>query len=269
QVMTSLAKRLMDLGEKEFGSPAIPERRDYLPAGDYHQYVAKARPKVQLSGRVVPNGTLGPWSFVVRAEEIEAVDTNVDDLFVSAGAVRSKDYVKCAVIFAGGPVELREATHSVIVCDGDFTATLAASDCLIVARGDVRCKDCGRNCRIVTSGKAYLPKSISDREGKVKQNEPNPLGFVQFFDPASIGITFEAAEGGVRIKAAADGKPFAKAGLQAGDLVIAADGTPVDSPETFRRLLRKKLATGGELTFAVRRDGQPAHVGVPLPVQGS
>jgi PDZ domain len=263
QVMTTLAERLIDLGEKEFGKPAVPVRRESLPAGDYHRYAAKTRPKVQATGRVAPD-VHEPASFVVRASEIEVVGTTADDLFASAGAVRSKGMVIWAVIFAGGPVEVRELNHSIVVCDGDFTATSGAHDSLIIARGDVRCADCGLNCRIVTSGKVFLDRSASYPEVKLKESKPKPLGFVQFFDPASVGITVEGAEGGVRIREAAEGKPFAKAGLQAGDLAVVADDTPLDSPDTFRRLLRKKLATGGDLTLEVRRENTSWGVVVPF-----
>jgi PDZ domain len=268
QVMTALADRLIDLGEKEFGEPSIPPRQNYLPVGDYRRYLGKARPKSLTTGRVVPDIVREEFRFVVRAEEIEVVGNDIrDSLLVSAGAVRAHggrgavagSEVWRSVIFAGGPVEFQKAFDSIIICDGDFTVASEAMRCLIVARGDVRCGNNALKSRIITSGKVHFPKSSA-----IKEDEPNPLGFVQFFDPASVGVTVEAAEGGVRIKEAADGKPFAKAGLQAGDLAIAADGTPLDSPEAFRRLLRKKLATGGDFTLEVRREGKSVGVVVPF-----
>jgi S1-C subfamily serine protease len=110
----------------------------------------------------------------------------------------------------------------------------------------------------------FLPSETPElrRDNEVKEHEPNPLGFVRWFDPVRVGITVEAADGGVRIKAAAAGKAFAGAGLRAGDLVTAIDREAVKSPDEFRLLLRSKLADGGKMVFAVRRAGQDLKVPV-------
>jgi S1-C subfamily serine protease len=48
-----------------------------------------------------------------------------------------------------------------------------------------------------------------------------------------------------------------------GDLAVSADEKPLDSPDTFRRRLRKAFVMGEELTLEVRRDGKPVKVVVP------
>jgi S1-C subfamily serine protease len=109
-------------------------------------------------------------------------------------------------------------------------------------------------------------KILSPRElrTQVKEKEANPLGFVKWFDPASVGIVVEAAEGGLRVKHADEGKPFAKAGLRAGDLAVSADGKDITSPDVFRRLLRGKVVMEEELTLEVKRDGQVLKLVVPF-----
>ena len=135
------------------------------------------------------------------------------------------------------------------------------SGCLLIARGDVRIAGRAKDCCIITAGSVqFLPNTVWDgkvprrQNVEIREHEPNPLGFVKWFDPARVGVTVEAAPGGVRVKAAA--KSFAAAGLRAGDLLAAIDGEAVKSPDDFRLLLRAKLADGGKMTFAVRRAGQ-------------
>jgi S1-C subfamily serine protease len=166
-------------------------------------------------------------------------------------------------VFAGGPVNLGDTVGaSVVVCDGDFTAR-DVEGCLIVARGDVRIKGGGTDSQILASGVVTFGEKRLAKFNQIKQ-EATPLGFVKWFDPASVGVVVEKAAGGVKVKQADEGKPFARAGLRAGDLAVAADGKKIDSPESFRRLLRAKVVMGDELTLEVRRDGKPVKVTVVL-----
>jgi S1-C subfamily serine protease len=141
------------------------------------------------------------------------------------------------------------------------------SECLLLARGDVRISGYAKDCCIITSGSVqFLPNKVLDgkiprrQNTEIKEHEPNPLGFVKWFDAASVGVTVGPAEGGVRVKAA--GKSFAVAGLRAGDLLTALDGEAVKSPDEFRLLLRAKLADGGKMALAVRRAGQDLKIPV-------
>jgi S1-C subfamily serine protease len=59
--------------------------------------------------------------------------------------------------------------------------------------------------------------------------------------------------------------PFARAGLRAGDVLAALDGTEVRDPEAFRRLLRRRVAEGGLAQLRVLRDGKTTDVRVLLP----
>jgi hypothetical protein len=46
----------------------------------------------------------------------------------------------------------------------------------------------------------------SNRGTEIKEKQPNPLGFVKWFDPVSVGVVVEKAEGGVRVKQADENK---------------------------------------------------------------
>jgi membrane-associated protease RseP (regulator of RpoE activity) len=68
------------------------------------------------------------------------------------------------------------------------------------------------------------------------------------------GLWLNLADGGVEIKDVTSGSPAAEAGLRAGDIVIAIDGTPVktDSLSNLRRRL-KLVPVGQPLNIAYRR----------------
>jgi S1-C subfamily serine protease len=69
----------------------------------------------------------------------------------------------------------------------------------------------------------------------------------------------------VRVTAAPVGKSFAKAGLQAADVIRAVDDTSVDSVEGFRQLLRRGLAWEEGVLLRVFRAGKTQDVWVDIP----
>ena len=85
---------------------------------------------------------------------------------------------------------------------------------------------------------------------------------VRVFDPAKAGVEVTAGKGGVTVKKAHEGKPFAGV-LRAGDLVTAIGDAKVPSPEAFRRQLRAALAEGSRsITLTVTRSGKSFDVPV-------
>jgi hypothetical protein len=263
QVMAELAGRLSDLEKKEFGTvslrPANPNEE--LPARDFRRYREKMRPTVLSGSRVTWRELLG-HRFVVRAE---AIDTDVGKFtsFLASSVTAKIQSLDRSVLFAGDSVEVKGGGQFLIVCDGDVTANGYVRDSLIIARGDVHCTDPVINSRIITSGSVHLERGGKLLDTKVKEKERNPLGFVTFFDPAKIGISVEKADGGLRVQEAAKDKPFTRAGVRAGDLVVALDGAAVTDPEVFRRLLRAKVASEGELAVKLRRGEQTLELRVP------
>ena len=117
----------------------------------------------------------------------------------------------------------------------------------------------------LAGGVVQGPPKKRVRASRLESKVCDALGPVRFFEPSRYGIAVAPDKGGVRVKAADREKPLGKAGLRAGDLVLALDGTPADSPESFRRLLRRRVAEGGEAVFRVRRGGKEAEVRATLP----
>ncbi len=247
QAVEDLAGRLVGLEREKYGLSAFSGPRTPV-AGLYRHYAQMARDR-SVPVRIFCAGV------IVRAERISqkgatqallvsSRDTKVGSLFAS-------------LVLAGGPVEVGGmCDKTIIVCDGGLKCRSGADGCLILARGDVEFSGVVvAGCRVITAGSVRFAPGTK-RRGKVEvhEHEPNPLGFVRWFDPARVGVTVGPAEGGVRVKAA--GKSFAAAGLRAGDLLTAIDGEAVKSPDEFRLLLRSKLADGGKMALAVRRAGK-------------
>jgi hypothetical protein len=201
------------------------------------------------------NPSLVPKGLVIRAQRISTKFIH-RGLLVSSRGTRLTGTLDSSVVLSGGPVEIGgSCDHSIVVCDGGLKCHGIPGGSLIIARGDVEFTGVEVvRCRIITAGTVRFATRQRRRNVEVQEHEPNPLGFIKWFDPARVGITVEAADGGVRVKAA--GKSFAAAWLRAGDLISAIDGEAVKSPEDFRLLLRAKLADGGRMALAVRRAGR-------------
>lgn len=83
----------------------------------------------------------------------------------------------------------------------------------------------------------------------------------------TIGITCYAAEAdgvqGILIRTVEPGTPAAEAGLSEMDLIIAANGTPVNSVYGLKRVL-SEVGVGGTLTCTILRDGEQIEVSFTL-----
>jgi hypothetical protein len=260
QVVAELNGKLLDLEKEKYRHPRLPGFAGY-PVGDFRSYARLQRPQMVATRRA----DLNRGRFVVRAEHI-AAKLSLFGLLVSSGGTRVHSAYQ-SIILAGGSVEVEAMSGPILVCAGDVKC-YDASGCLIIARGDVRISGCANDCRIITSGSVHflpnkvLPAEIRRRNVVIEEHQPNPLGFVKWFDPARVGVSVEAATGGVRVKKADAGKSFAAAGLRAGDLLTAIDGEALKSPDEFRLLLRAKLADGGKMALTVRRAGQDRKIPV-------
>jgi hypothetical protein len=227
------------------------------------KYAGKVPVKVVPLAQYKRTGNDGA-SFFARGTAIQT-DRLQGDLFVCSGAVQAQR-IHIAALFAGGPVEVqRQLTSSVVVCDGDITVRGLAGDCLIVARGKVTLQQPHEvgSCWIVSGKDIVMSKKTRPIQCVLSENDPRPLGFIRFFEVSQAGIEVEAAKGGVRVKAAAAGKPFARAGLAAGDVITAVNGAAAGDPESFRRLLRHHLVREEEITLRVLRGDKALTLRIP------
>ena len=99
----------------------------------------------------------------------------------------------------------------------------------------------------------------------LEENQPRPLKFVTWFDVAREGLTVEAADGGVKVKTVEDKKPFGKAGLRAGDLIVEVDNEAASSPNVFRQLLRRALTGDYGVRLRICRGSDAKNFFVPSP----
>lgn len=258
QVMAELAWKLVEVGERDFRKIGI-KVTDEMPIRDFRRYKAAIKPQAIALQRpcIQKEG-----AFVIRGEEVSVESNILYSLVASSGCVRA-GWLHSSVIFSGESVEVEGIHSSVIVCDGQFRAKRILKDCFVIARDGVKCPLNVRNCLIITAGSVEVPKEAPVAENTIKEKEATPLGFVKFFDPSQAGIKVAACDGGVRVEEVHEGKRFAQAGLKKGDVVIAIDRTEVGSPDSFRRLLRRKLAEGGEAVFKVRRSDKILEIPVP------
>ncbi len=274
QALTGLAAALIERGRQEFGVGLLaPDKWLWnLPAGDFGRYVKVARPLFLTGTRLHPNKDRKfkekHSGFVARGTDVvlERSAPYGGALIAAAGGFRSDEELHSSVIFAGGPVAMPSIGRSVLVCDGDLKAD-SIGNSLVIVRGDVYCIKSGDvlNSLIILSGRFHLGKytDFNKKTTKVRQQQADLLGFVKFFDPAREGVEVEAAKRGVRIKAVTAAKPLARAGLAAGDLIVGVNGQPAESPEVFRRLLRRTFVTGESTLLRVERDGKRVEVRVP------
>ncbi len=182
--------------------------------------------------------------------------------FVCSGPVHIKDGIGFGAVFAAGPVDVEGLSCTVVVADDDITirdgpAGLGARYSLVISRGTVTCCEKLTSCHIVAGKKIIVTRSKQNETSRFTEGEQEPFGFVRYFDPTREGVTVEAANGGVRVRAADVAKPFAKAGLKAGDLITAVNGAVASDPEAFRRLLRRAIVADNGLTLRVLRRQNP------------
>jgi S1-C subfamily serine protease len=80
---------------------------------------------------------------------------------------------------------------------------------------------------------------------------------------AWLGVSLQAADGGVSIAAVSEGSPAATAGLQVGDVINAVNGKAVAEPADVAAAIRN-LAIGDSVTLSITRDGETQDVTATL-----
>ncbi|HVS34635.1 MAG TPA: PDZ domain-containing protein [Gemmataceae bacterium] len=221
-------------------------------------------------------------NYLMRGEEIELGDRLFGgrrSMIVATRKARltSAEMVLADIVVCGGPVRVNWIQYSVIICDGDFTALSGLGSCVVIARGKVTCARstaadfiCAREVEFPYGGKE---KCV------VRTGDATPLGVIHWFDPAEAGVEASAVDDhdgshvadGVLVKSVTKDKPFAAAGLQAGDVItavadekIVAEGKADEQFDSFRRSLRKALAADEDFALTVRRGDKTLELTVHL-----
>lgn len=128
--------------------------------------------------------------------------------------------------------------NCILICDGEVELRSSVAGSIIVANGPVKYTSSIVGSVIVSSGTISSVRKSIDRS-VLRENEPNPFGFVKWFTPAEVGLEVATDKDGVRVERLQEGKLPTESGLKVGDLIVTLDGIKIDSTEKFRqRLLR-------------------------------
>ncbi|MBX9625994.1 MAG: PDZ domain-containing protein [Gemmataceae bacterium] len=190
---------------------------------------------------------------------------------VARGPVRVPFAFLDSIVLTNGDITVGPGATAgvIVVADGDIEVGDGLEDSLVIARGDVRVKKGVVRSTVVAGGRVAVGNAGDTLPVPFKPvivgNEPNPFGFVSWFELSQVGVAGEAADGGVAVTRVVAGRPFAAAGVRKGDLVVKVREHPVGTPEEFRRRVRDAHALTAEAVVHLRRDGQPFTVRVPLP----
>jgi hypothetical protein len=164
--------------------------------------------------------------------------TSISDcVIISRGRIQAKTDFSRNIVIANGDLDLKEYGPSgcVVICDGSVNADRIDYS-LVIATGKVTRRDAGFSWVI--------------------ENATEALGLVKFFDPRRVGVEAADADGTVVVKQAPPDKAFGRAGVRAGDRVVAIDGTKIADAPTFRRRVRSAFVTQKEITLTVQRPDQ-------------
>ena len=266
QVITEMNARIVNLAQNEFGGKRMPPHDECFPLGDFSGYLKNnniGSPSLSNLSQELKIGRV-----VVGAKVINLNAELCDgSLFVTSSSFQNKFaswQLNRSAIIGGENVEVGKINCCLIICDGDCTIESAATNCLIICRGTVKTKPDAYlgGCHIISAKKISIPKNPGGFENKIKEKVAMPLGFFEFFDPIHVGLTTVQVREGLTVKSLEKGKPLASAGLQMNDCITAVDGANNLNLESFRLLLRQKVAMGAESDFRIRRGDQILNIKV-------
>ena len=192
--------------------------------------------------------------FFARAAHTH-LDRPAGGFIFCTGRCYLKEAASCTVL-ALGPIEVDFASNSVFISDQDVKLMGGVTQVLVISRGTVTLDGA-----IFHSGIFGRDRIFTDRadfiKSTVNRHLPLALGkFPKFFELTEAGIEVVAEKRVLRIDKVSDSKLFARAGLQADDLIKAVDEEPVKSVEDLRRRLRQAAALGDEVVLHVWRSGK-------------
>jgi hypothetical protein len=182
--------------------------------------------------------------------------TFFDSLIISAGSLGRVSTIRNSIMMIDGDLSsVNTVQNSVLICLGDIGGSIQRIDSSIVlATGKVSGANSARNSffqaaglgkQYTAEGNVYVNLKQVDgadpEKNQFVQSKEGPLTMLKWFDPASLGVKLTHLNGEARVDSVADGKPFAKAGVQAGDVIVLLDGRGWVDVDHFNRDLRRAL----------------------------
>ncbi len=159
---------------------------------------------------------------------------------VCRGPVQGIRGITWSIVLANGNITKSDTSgslwSSIVFCDGNVDVNLI-SDSLVLATGNVKG---GRN----------------DEHCVVIQGEPNVRKLLNLFNPAEAGLEVADSKTEVKVEKVHENKPFAKAGFQKGDLVLAVGDKEIKGYGDFRKAVRRNFVDKTEPVFKVKRGEQ-------------
>lgn len=187
-----------------------------------------------------------------------------------------------SIALINGQMPLGVCTNTLVVCDGDIELFAGIDASVVIANGDIRLADAkapgvsGRSLRhavLCATGNITSPdlnpeasyfhaggmvtfaeKQPASERVREKQKEL-PFG-VRFLDPAEFGLTLAAQNGGVQVVGLRSDSPFARFGVEDGDIITSIDDVKADTIPAFRRALRAGVLRES-VVLRITRAGKP------------
>jgi hypothetical protein len=223
----------------------------------------------------------------VRIEGTSELLTTVRGcMLFSSGSIKQLSLTQRSILFVNGDIDsLTSTSESIIICNGTIKRCLSTrAGCVIFCNGVIESMSTAQNSAVfvrgelrswthptnnvievqklgrctISQGNVYLNRdsvqassSMNDRFTKFT---PSVLDMFRFFDPARAGLEFTMADGDARVEKLTEGKPFARAGLQKGDLILAINRHKYLTADDFTRLLRRRVIAGSAQLKVQRGD---------------
>ncbi|HEY7158447.1 MAG TPA: hypothetical protein VH575_31170 [Gemmataceae bacterium] len=286
--LTQFARQATDKAAPYFPWVVRAWQDPKFPAGDFQRYAKLVHAEEMYARKIDIEIKLNPRNLeeraanarlggqrLYRAEEIsirghQGSPSRYGCIIAASGDIRLPS-AYCSLIIAGGDIRMDGLkSYNLVICDGDVELQWPDADKnVIVARGKVTWPKGKRIKCLIRSGHTLLLP-----DGKIidlNDGTPDPLAFVKFFELADVGLTAEDLPSpeksdakGVLLKEVRKDSLFAKR-LRPGDSIIALEDKKTPTTETFRRILRRKLAEDEPtITFTVRRSGKTLDVSIPI-----
>ncbi len=181
----------------------------------------KSIPRKRLLAKRIVGDYKVVWSIVLCRSALEFELMIVHSIVFVNGDIKGNkrpiDHISNAVVFSDGDVHVGVIDDSVVIATGRVTAKRIGGSSVVIER---------------------------DRK------------LVDLFNPATAGIEVADSKTEAKVEKVHADKPFAKAGFQKGDLVLAVGDKEIKGYDDFRKAVRRNFVDKTEPVFKVKRGEQ-------------